>query len=75
MMSSRGKLQVDTRTNALIVSDIPAYVAKVAAMAGDLDSRTPQWDRLQAESTCRPTTARTRHQLVGEQPSSRTVRR
>jgi type IV pilus assembly protein PilQ len=42
MMSSRGKLQVDTRTNALIVSDIPAYVAKVAAMAGDLDSRTPQ---------------------------------
>jgi hypothetical protein len=42
MMSPRGKLQVDARTNALIVSDIPAYVAKVAAMAGDLDGRTPQ---------------------------------
>jgi type IV pilus assembly protein PilQ len=42
MLSQRGKLQVDARTNALIVSDIPGYVAKVAAMAADLDSRTPQ---------------------------------
>lgn len=42
MLSQRGKLQVDTRTNALIVSDIPGYVAKIAAMASDLDSRTPQ---------------------------------
>ena len=42
MMSGRGKLQVDSRTNALIVSDIPEYVAKIAAMATDLDGRTPQ---------------------------------
>jgi type IV pilus assembly protein PilQ len=42
MLSQRGKLQVDARTNALIVSDIPDYVAKIAAMARDLDSRTPQ---------------------------------
>jgi len=42
MLSQRGKLQVDARTNALIISDIPSYVAKVVAMAGDLDSRTPQ---------------------------------
>jgi type IV pilus assembly protein PilQ len=42
MLSGRGKLQVDTRTNALIVSDIPSSVTKVAAMAGDLDGRTPQ---------------------------------
>jgi type IV pilus assembly protein PilQ len=42
MMSPRGKVQVDKRTNALIISDIPDYVAKVAAMANDLDSRTPQ---------------------------------
>jgi type IV pilus assembly protein PilQ len=42
MLSQRGKLQVDTRTNALIVSDIPDYVTKVSAMAHDLDSRTPQ---------------------------------
>ena len=42
MMSGRGKLQVDARTNALIISDIPDYVAKIAAMAQDLDGRTPQ---------------------------------
>jgi type IV pilus assembly protein PilQ len=42
MMSSRGKLQVDARTNALIISDIPDFVTKVATMATDLDSRTPQ---------------------------------
>ena len=42
MMTQRGKLQVDSRTNALIVSDIPSSVVKVAAMAVDLDSRTPQ---------------------------------
>jgi hypothetical protein len=42
MLSGRGKLQVDARTNALIVSDIPDYVAKIAAMAQDLDGRTPQ---------------------------------
>ena len=42
MLSSRGKLQVDSRTNALIISDIPDYVAKVTSMAQDLDSRTPQ---------------------------------
>ncbi len=42
MMSGRGKLQVDTRTNALIISDIPEYVVKIAAMAQDLDGRTPQ---------------------------------
>jgi len=42
MMSQRGKLQVDARTNALIISDISDYVAKVVAMAHDLDSRTTQ---------------------------------
>lgn len=42
MMSPRGKLQVDARTNSLIVSDISDYVAKVVAMAHDLDSRTTQ---------------------------------
>lgn len=42
MLSSRGKIQVDARTNALIVSDIPDFVAKIAGMASDLDSRTPQ---------------------------------
>ena len=42
MMSGRGKLQVDSRTNALIISDIPQYVGKIAAMAADLDGRTPQ---------------------------------
>jgi hypothetical protein len=42
MLSQRGKLQVDARTNALIISDIPDYVTKIATMSKDLDSRTPQ---------------------------------
>jgi type II secretory pathway component GspD/PulD (secretin) len=42
MMTSRGHLQVDARTNALIISDIPNRVELIAQMAKQLDSRTPQ---------------------------------
>jgi type II secretory pathway component GspD/PulD (secretin) len=42
MLTSRGRLQVDERTNALIVTDIQGRVLEIAEMAQDLDSRTPQ---------------------------------
>ena len=42
MLSQRGRLQVDARTNALIISDIQQKVDKIAEMARELDSRTPQ---------------------------------
>jgi type IV pilus assembly protein PilQ len=42
MLTQRGRLQVDARTNALIISDIQQKVDKIAEMARELDSRTPQ---------------------------------
>ncbi len=42
MNSGRGKIQVDTRTNALIVSDIQSRVDQITTMARELDGRTPQ---------------------------------
>jgi len=42
MMTNRGRLQVDARTNSLIISDIPSRVELLAQMARELDSRTPQ---------------------------------
>ncbi|UCE02425.1 MAG: AMIN domain-containing protein [Candidatus Latescibacterota bacterium] len=42
MKTPRGRMQVDQRTNSLIVSDIPNKVQMIAQMARELDSRTPQ---------------------------------
>ena len=42
MLTTRGRIQVDERTNALIVTDIQGRVLEIAEMAQDLDSRTPQ---------------------------------
>jgi type IV pilus assembly protein PilQ len=42
MKTARGRMQVDQRTNSLIVSDIPGKVQMIAEMARELDSRTPQ---------------------------------
>lgn len=42
MNSNRGKIQVDSRTNSLIVSDIRDRVDQIATMAQELDGRTPQ---------------------------------
>jgi type IV pilus assembly protein PilQ len=42
MLTSRGNLQVDSRTNALIITDIPNRVELIGQMAQQLDSRTPQ---------------------------------
>ncbi len=42
LLSSRGKIEVDTRTNSLIVSDIEQRVDQIEKMAYELDSETPQ---------------------------------
>ncbi len=42
MLTNRGRLQVDSRTNALIVSDIRLNVEKIGSMARELDGRTQQ---------------------------------
>jgi type IV pilus assembly protein PilQ len=41
-MSRRGVIQVEKRTNSLIVSDLPGTIDKVEKMAIELDSTTPQ---------------------------------
>ncbi|MBU2063358.1 MAG: secretin and TonB N-terminal domain-containing protein [Candidatus Omnitrophica bacterium] len=42
VLSKRGNISIDTRTNALIVTDIPEAVDSVAVAAKNLDARTPQ---------------------------------
>jgi type IV pilus assembly protein PilQ len=41
-MTRRGQIQVDKRTNSLIISDLPVTLDAVEKMARDLDSTTPQ---------------------------------
>ncbi len=42
MLSPRGKLEVDERTNTIIVTDIPSVLPAVDGLVRKLDSRTPQ---------------------------------
>jgi len=42
VLTNRGTVQVDARTNSLIVNDIPGSVDAVAELARELDTRTPQ---------------------------------
>lgn len=42
MLSARGNVSVDTRTNTLIVRDLPETMGKVRAMVASLDLQTPQ---------------------------------
>ncbi len=42
MMSPRGSVEVEPRTNSLVVTDIPSVLDMVTEMARKLDSRTPQ---------------------------------
>lgn len=42
MLSVRGKIQVNSRTNALIITDTPDKVKLIKQVADDLDLRTPQ---------------------------------
>ncbi len=41
-LSKRGSIQVEKRTNSLIITDLPINLDSVAKMAMDLDSATPQ---------------------------------
>jgi type IV pilus assembly protein PilQ len=42
MLSPKGKIEVDGRTNSLIISDIAANRAEISRLAVSLDSQTPQ---------------------------------
>ncbi len=42
MLSERGHIDVDTRTNSLLINDIPNRVTLLKNMAVSLDTRTPQ---------------------------------
>lgn len=42
VLTGRGKSQVDTRSNSLIISDTPANLAKVIPLIQSLDTQTPQ---------------------------------
>ncbi|TAL09885.1 MAG: type IV pilus secretin PilQ [Nitrospirae bacterium] len=41
-LSPRGEIKVDSRTNSLVVRDIPDNLVKVEKIVRDLDQRTPQ---------------------------------
>ena len=41
-LSKRGSIQVEKRTNSLIITDLPSNLDSVSQMAGQLDSQTPQ---------------------------------
>ncbi len=41
-LSKRGSVQVEKRTNSLIITDLPSNLDAVASMAAQLDSQTPQ---------------------------------
>jgi len=42
MLTSRGKIEVDTRTNSLVITDIPERIDKIQDVALKLDTKTPQ---------------------------------
>jgi len=42
VVTNRGSIQVEPRTNSIIVNDIPTAIARVEQMVHQLDSRTPQ---------------------------------
>lgn len=42
MLSARGKIETDVRTNSLIITDIPDRIDKIREVALQLDTKTPQ---------------------------------
>ncbi|MFH0857925.1 MAG: secretin N-terminal domain-containing protein, partial [Candidatus Omnitrophota bacterium] len=42
MLTSRGKMEVDVRSNSLVITDIPDRIDKIQAVALQLDTKTPQ---------------------------------
>jgi type IV pilus assembly protein PilQ len=41
-LSARGQINVDTRTNTVIIRDLPGWLEKAKALMADLDTATPQ---------------------------------
>jgi type IV pilus secretin PilQ/predicted competence protein len=41
-LSARGQINVDERTNTIIIRDLPAFVEKAKLLIADLDTATPQ---------------------------------
>jgi type IV pilus assembly protein PilQ len=41
-LSARGQINVDERTNTIIIRDLPSYVDKARALMAELDTATPQ---------------------------------
>ena len=41
-ISARGEVNVDERTNTIIMRDLPSYVEKARSLIGELDTATPQ---------------------------------
>lgn len=41
-LTSRGKIQVDTRSNSMIISDTPSNLLKLSPLIASLDTQTPQ---------------------------------
>jgi type IV pilus secretin PilQ/predicted competence protein len=41
-LSARGQINVDTRTNTVIIRDLPNWLEKAKALMADLDTATPQ---------------------------------
>jgi len=42
ILSSRGDMRIDIRTNSILITDTPARVAQISKLLRDLDTRTPQ---------------------------------
>ncbi len=42
MLSARGKIEIDARTNSLIITDLPENITKIESIVTQLDTRTPQ---------------------------------
>ena len=42
ILSGRGDMRIDTRTNSVLITDTPARVAQISELLQDLDTRTPQ---------------------------------
>ena len=42
ILSSRGDMRIDVRTNSVLITDTPERVAQISELLQDLDTRTPQ---------------------------------
>lgn len=42
MLTKRGKIEIDVRTNSLVITDIPERIDKIQEVALQLDTKTPQ---------------------------------